>query len=59
MGVFAGDLLMSPRLVSSPIMFSQFRAPTSCPRRPTQSSGSCFSETLGGQGGCDVVVFTI
>ena len=59
MGVFAGDLLMNPRLVSSPIMFARFRAPTSCPRHPAQSSGSCFYETLGGQGGCAVVVFTI
>ena len=37
MGFFAGDLLMSPRLVSSRIMFTCFRTPTFRPRRPAQS----------------------
>ena len=37
-------------------MFSRFQTPTSHPRRPAQSSLSRFSETLGGQEGCAVVV---
>ena len=53
---FACDLSMVPPLVSFPSMFAQFRTPTSRPRRPAQSSVSRFSETLGGQEGCAVVV---
>jgi len=47
---------MVPPLVNFPSMFAWFRTPTSRPRRPAQSSVSHFSETLGGQEGCAVLV---
>ena len=53
---FACDFSMVPLLVSFPSMFAWFWTPTSRPRRPAQSSVSCFSKTLGGQEGCAVVV---
>ena len=47
---------MVPLPVSFPSMFARFQIPTSRPRRPAQSSVSRFSETLGGQEGCAIVV---